>query len=60
MSAPVIYNGVTYYQQDIRALEEKADPCYWCVAYRNMKLCDAICSYCEENFVFIRNISRPH
>ena len=49
------HNGITYQQIDTRTLERKEDPCYWCVAYRNMPLCDALCPACETDHVFIRS-----
>jgi hypothetical protein len=48
-------NGVIYFQQDIRDMgEKKSNPCYWCVAYRNMRLCDILCSQCSLDKVFVR------
>jgi len=34
------------------------DTCYWCVAFSNMRLCDAICGYCKQDHVFIKKEAR--
>jgi hypothetical protein len=47
--------GTVYFQQDIKKMgERKSDPCFWCVAFRNMRLCDVLCSQCEINKVFVK------
>jgi hypothetical protein len=48
-------NGTVYYQQDIKTMgARKSDPCFWCVAFRNMRLCDVLAGQCEINKVFVR------
>lgn len=52
----VALNGTVYIQKEISGLERKSDPCYWCAAYRNMRLCDVICGHCQIGKVFVRKM----
>jgi len=53
----VTLNGVRYRLQPLANFDPPPnnDPCYWCSAYRNMRLCDAICGHCNLDEVFIRS-----
>ena len=49
-------NGTIYKQTSIYTFDNPAprgDPCYNCVAFSNMRLCDFICPYCQQDHVFI-------
>lgn len=52
----VTLGGVRYYQEPLTRLSPppNGDPCYWCHAYTNERLCDALCPYCRTDHVFIR------
>lgn len=53
----VTMDGVRYTLQPASAMQPSPnnDQCYWCAAYSNMQVCDAICPYCKLNYVFIRS-----
>lgn len=56
-SGLVHYGNQTYRQVSIHKLPPPVitgDTCYWCVAYSDLTLCNAICMYCKEEFVFIK------
>lgn len=56
----VVYNGVIYYQKPLSSLQvtnPSGDQCYPCLAYTNLPLCDKICAYCKQGFVFTRKRS---
>ncbi len=52
--------GVTYVQYPAEKFDPppNGNPCYWCTALRNMRLCDQIAPYCKIGHVFIRQDSR--
>lgn len=55
-SGTVHLNDVRYIQSrnvDLGPIPN-GDPCYWCSAYRNMRLCNVICPYCKICYVFVR------
>jgi hypothetical protein len=49
--------GVMYVQVSADRPHQASDPCYWCVAYNNMALCDVICCACNQGFVFAKQMS---
>jgi hypothetical protein len=34
--------------------QSRNDPCYWCAAGNNLRLCDVLCPYCRDGFVFVK------
>ena len=54
-------NGTSYAQHPIATIRRPPndDPCYWCAAYNNMRLCDVLCTHCKEGFVFMSG-RNPH
>jgi hypothetical protein len=46
-------HGVSYH---LMAMPAKGDdPCHWCAARNNMRLCDVLCPGCGFGQVFIRS-----
>ena len=46
-------HGVSY---TLMAMPAKGDdPCHWCAARNNMRLCDVLCGGCDFGHVFIRS-----
>ena len=56
----VYYGNQTYRQVPTHKLPTAPvdDTCYWCAAYSNMKLCDAICGHCKLDHVYIKKEAR--
>ena len=56
----VHYGGQAYRQVPTHKLPPPPvdDTCYWCVAYSDMKLCDAVCGHCKLNHVYIKREAR--
>lgn len=54
--------GVAYVQVPTSKFAPPASghPCYWCCAWSNMRLCDALCPHCKDRFVFIRQDARRY
>lgn len=50
-------NGVVFAQRSTSSIDREigtsSDPCYHCIAYSNMSLCDQICPYCKFGYVFV-------
>lgn len=44
--------GVIYKQVRNDKPRKAKDPCWQCVAFNNIRLCDVICPYCKDGFVF--------
>jgi len=56
----VHYGGQVYRQVATGKLPTPPvdDTCYWCAAYSDMKLCDAICGHCNLDHIFIKKEAR--
>ena len=57
----VHYGGQSYRQVHLSKLPPSpvvGNTCYWCVAYSDMRLCDAICGHCKLEHVFIKREAR--
>lgn len=50
--------GVMYVQVPYDQPRKAKDPCWWCVAYNNMGLCDMIAPYCQDKHVFAQKMPR--
>lgn len=48
--------GVRYIQVPYDRPSRAKHPCHWCVAACNFPLCDLLCPYCKERFVFQRKV----
>lgn len=57
----VHYGGQTYRQVPINRLPPPpvvGNTCYWCAAYSDMRLCDAMCGFCKLEHVFVKREAR--
>jgi hypothetical protein len=48
--------GATYVLHSKDDKKSREDPCYWCAARRNMRLCDVLCPYCRAGFFFVKKL----
>ena len=54
----VRYIGTLYVQQPKASFAPRLEACHWCVAYQNMRMCNAMAPHCKLDHVFIRR--GPH